>query len=216
MRCKNEVFLAGTVVTPFQFNHSCYGKDFYLVSVIAERASGTLDTVKVLVAKNDVDVTKDYIGSGVEVRGSYRSTHERAGNENRLFLSVLAKEFITYETSKALPFDENRIEMDGFICRNSNLRETPLGRTICDTMIAVQRNKEVSYYIPIIAWGRNARYLSELPIGTKVGIDGRIQSREYQKRKEDGTFETRTYNEVSVCKIEEIKDEKNEWNCNVK
>lgn len=207
MRCKNEVFLAGTVVTPFRFNHSCYGKDFYLVLVATERASGTLDTVKVLVRKNDVDITKDYTGRGVEVRGSYRSTHERVGNENRLFLSVLAKEFITCETRKALPFDENRIEMDGFVCRKSNLRETPLGRIICDTMVATQRNKEVSYYIPIIAWGRNAKYLSKLPIGSKITIEGRIQSREYQKRKEDGTVETRTYNEVSVCKIEEIKDE---------
>ena len=206
MKCKNEVFLAGTVVTPFRFNHSCYGKDFYLVTVATERLSGTLDTVKVLVRKNDVDITKDYAGRRVEVRGSYRSTHERVGNENRLFLSVLAKEFIVYETSKALPFDETRIELDGFICRKSNLRETPPGRTICDTMIAVQRN-EVSDYIPIIAWGRNAKYLSELPVGSKITVNGRIQSREYQKRKEDGTFETRTYNEVSICEIMKWKDD---------
>lgn len=202
MKCKNEVFLAGTVVTPFQFNHSCFGKDFYLVTVATERLSGTLDTVKVLVKKDDVDVSKDLTGVCVNIKGDYRSTHENG----RLFLSVLAKSFFAYAENMARLADENIIGLDGFICRKSNLRETPLGRTICDTMIAVQRN-EVSDYIPIIAWGRNARYLRELPIGSKIIIKGRIQSREYQKRKEDGIFETRTYNEVSVCEIMEWKDD---------
>lgn len=203
MKCKNEVFLAGTVVTPFRFNHSYRGKDFYLVAVATERLSGTLDTVKVLVKKDDVDITKDLTGICVNIQGDYRSTHENG----RLFLSVLAKIFFTYEENMARLADENIIELDGFICRNSTLRKTPLVRTICDTMVAVQRNEKVSDYIPIIAWGRNAKYLSELPVGSKITIKGRIQSREYQKRKEDGTFETRTYNEVSVCKIEEMEDD---------
>lgn len=43
-----------------------------------------------------------------------------------------------------------------------------------------------SDYIPCIAWGRNAAYAESLDVGTKLMLEGRLQSREYKKKLDDG------------------------------
>ena len=77
------------------------------------------------------------------------------------------------------------------MCKPPIKRTSPLGRDICDLMIAVNRMYNKSDYIPCIAWGRNANYADNLKVGTKVYLEGRIQSREYKKKFEDGTSEIR-------------------------
>ena len=86
-------------------------------------------------------------------------------------------------------------------------RTSPLGREICDLMLAVNRMYNKSDYIPCIAWGRNAGYAEKLGVGTKLVIEGRMQSREYKKKLEDGTAEMRKAFEVSVVKLEEAETE---------
>lgn len=95
----------------------------------------------------------------------------------------------------------NIIELTGFICKAPVYRTTPFNREICDILVAVNRAYNKSDYIPAIAWGRNARFAKNMLVGEKVNISGRIQSREYQKRLENGTVETRTAFEVSINKI---------------
>ena len=95
----------------------------------------------------------------------------------------------------------NIIEITGFICKEPTYRTTPFNREICDCLIAVNRAYNKSDYLPCIAWGRNAKFVSELPVGTKVSIVGRIQSREYQKHLESGDILNKVAYEVSINKI---------------
>ena len=95
----------------------------------------------------------------------------------------------------------NIIEITGFICKEPTYRTTPFNREICDCLIAVNRAYNKSDYLPCIAWGRNAKYVSELSVGTKVNIVGRIQSREYQKHLDTGETISRIAYEVSINKI---------------
>ena len=73
-------------------------------------------------------------------------------------------------------------------------------------MIAVNRSYNKSDYIPIIAWGRNARFAKSLKVGNNVRIWGRIQSRNYQKRISDEETITKTAYEVSVNRMELVED----------
>ena len=68
-------------------------------------------------------------------------------------------------------------------------------------MLAVNRAYNKSDYLPCIAWGRNAKFVSELSVGEKIYLTGRIQSRQYQKRINENDIETRTAFEVSVGKV---------------
>ena len=96
----------------------------------------------------------------------------------------------------------NQIQLDGFICKQPVYRMTPLGREICDILLAVNRSYGKSDYIPCICWGRNARFAGSLEIGSRIELVGRIQSREYQKRISEFEVVKRTAYEVSVNKLE--------------
>ena len=95
----------------------------------------------------------------------------------------------------------------GYICKKPIYRQTPFGREIADILLAVNRAYNKSDYIPSIAWGRNARFSQNLPTGTEVKIIGRVQSRNYEKKHEDGTIENRVAYEVSICSLELINEE---------
>ena len=104
----------------------------------------------------------------------------------------------------------NEVVLIGYICKKPIYRQTPFGREIADLLLAVNRAYNKSDYIPTIAWGRNARFCQNIEVGTQVKIIGRVQSRQYEKKHEDGTVETKTAYEVSVCSLEVINEEGNE------
>ncbi len=103
----------------------------------------------------------------------------------------------------------NEVFLNGYLCKETKFRTTPFGREITDMLIAVNRSYNKSDYIPCIAWGRNARYCEKLEVGDHVKLWGRIQSRKYQKKNNDETYDTKTAYEVSVTKLEHIKTENN-------
>ena len=202
----NQVTLSGEIVSNFEFSHEVYGEGFYTALLANERASGQKDIVPIMVSDRLVDVKADWAGRFVRVSGQFRSYNKHEENRNQLVLSVFITEF---EELEELPFSDNysnHISLDGYICKQPTYRETPLGREIADILLAVNRPYGKSDYIPCIAWGRNAVYASDLEVGTRLQIDGRIQSREYQKRISDDEYETRTAYEVSISKMETVEE----------
>lgn len=203
----NKVTLSGEIVSNFEFSHECYGEGFYTSMISSERTSGQKDIIPVMVSDRLVDVKADWTGRFVKVSGQFRSYNKHEGDKNHLVLSVFVRELEEFEE---MPFSDNyvnHISLDGYICKPPIYRETPLGREIADILLAVNRPYGKSDYIPCIAWGRNAVYASGLETGTRLQIEGRIQSREYQKRISDAEYETRMAYEVSVSRLEVAEDE---------
>lgn len=201
----NKVTLSGELVSNFEFSHEVYGEGFYTVMLASERLSGEKDIIPITVSERLVDVKAEWEGQFVEVSGQFRSYNKHEGERNHLILSVFAREFEEVEFEHEEPGsgnDENRVSLDGYICRAPIYRKTPLGREITDILLAVNRPYGKSDYVPMICWGRNARFASKLEVGARLQIDGRIQSREYQKRISDDEYETRIAYEVSVSKME--------------
>ena len=145
------------------------------------------------------------MGTRVEVIGQLRSYNNYGNKKNKLVLTIFAREInLLEEDTEQNP---NQIFLNGFICKPPVYRKTPFGREICDILVAVNRAYNKSDYIPCIAWGRNARYLSNLSVGENIKIWGRVQSRKYQKKVED-TVEERIAYEVSISKIEVASDKR--------
>ena len=80
------------------------------------------------------------------------------------------------------------------------MRITPMGREICDIMLAVNRKYGRSDYLPCITWGKTAKKASEWGVGTRVELTGRLQSRKYIKTI-DGVPVEKTAFEVSASTI---------------
>ena len=197
----NTVTLIGEIASGFTFNHEVYGEGFYVVDLAVRRLSDQVDVLPVLVSDRLLDVSRDYSGLTVQVLGQYRSFNIVRGNKKGLFLSVFAREIYFLSEDRVDATKSNSIYLKGFLCKSPKYRKTPLGREITDLLIAVNRPYGKSDYIPCIVWDRNAIYAAGFEVGSAVEITGRIQSREYQKRLEGDSVETRTAYEVSIFNI---------------
>lgn len=197
----NTVALIGEIVSGFTYDHEVYGEGFYMVDLAVRRLSDQVDVLPVLVSDRLLDVSRDYNGETIQVFGQYRSFNILKGNKRGLFLSVFAREIYFLSEDRVDATKSNSIYLKGFLCKSPKYRKTPLGREITDLLIAVNRPYGKSDYIPCIVWGRNAIYAAGFEVGSAVEITGRIQSREYQKRLEGDSVETRTAYEVSIFNI---------------
>lgn len=213
----NNVFLTGEVKQELGFSHEVFGEKFYTTILSTTRDSGTTDELPLMVSDRLVDVNENWAGKTVNVAGNFRSYNKFIAEGKRaLILNVFVKEMCDVASLGELPpgfvKDKNHIELTGFICKQPTYRETPLGREICDILLAVNRSYGKSDYIPCITWGRNARYASGLDVGTQISIKGRVQSRIYRKQISDDEVVDRTAYEVSVSLIERHDESEEELN----
>lgn len=196
----NKVTIMGEIVSGFTFSHEIFGEGFYMMDVRCQRLSENFDTIPVMVSERLMDVEKDYYGQLVSISGQFRSYNRHEERKNRLILSVFARE-IEFLDEVPGSSESNQIFLDGYICKEPVYRKTPLGREIADVLLAVNRPYGKSDYLPVILWGRNARYATYFKVGERMRVWGRIQSREYVKKLDDERTETRTAYEVSVSRI---------------
>ena len=158
------------------------------------RASGTPDTLPVLVP--EALLTAVRLEDPLRVRGQLRSFNNRSGVGNRLVLTVYAQ---AMEPGSGEPC--NRILLSGALCKPPIFRRPPLGRSICDLMLAVSRRYGRADYLPVIAWGQLAVQAARLQVGDTLSLEGRVQSRTYRKVLEDGTAQERVAYEVSAMHL---------------
>ncbi len=196
----NRAEVIGTVLDELVFSHEIYGEKFYTFTLCIPRLSGISDNVKVMVSDRLLSDISLNIGDEIEVDGQFRSYNSYENGDNRLVLTVFAKDLrYAEETEEKNP---NSLYLNGFICKAPVYRTTPFGREITDLLLAVNRSYNKSDYIPVIAWGRNARFCKSINVGDNIKIWGRIQSRVYQKHiSEDEVIEKTAY-EVSVSRME--------------
>ncbi len=193
----NKVYLQGTVSSLPEFNHSVMGEDFYSFDLDVSRLSGKDDILPVIISSKLLTHSL-HLGEKFAMRGQFRSFNKVEDGKSKLILSVFCRERCEWDDNA----NSNIIELNGYICKSPIYRVTPFNREICDMLLAVNRNYDKSDYIPCIAWGRDAQYVGEMPVGTKVHLLGRIQSREYSKHieGEDEPIQKVAY-EVSVAKL---------------
>jgi single-stranded DNA-binding protein len=208
----NYIAITGKIETDSVFSHEVYGEGFYNFHVSVDRLSETYDVLPITISERLIDLSSLEIGESVTINGQIRSYNSFDSEEgrNKLILTVFTKNILSdeeagnlVETSHETFENPNEVILNGYICKPPIFRTTPFGREIADILLAVNRSYNKSDYIPCIAWGRNARFVSNLEVGENIKIHGRMQSRNYQKKLEDGEILEKVAYEVSINKIEE-------------
>lgn len=194
----NKVKLTG-VLMGLDFSHESHKEKFYTGYIATKRTSGIDDVVPVTISERILD--NNVINSQrISIEGEFRSYNKFVDGKSRCVLSVFVKSF-----SEPTEKDENIIELQGFICKNSECRVTPQNRRITDIIVAVNRLTKKSDYIPCIVWNDKAEYVSKFDVGTEVSVVGRVQSREYNKVISDGSIQKRIAYEVSISEIGKVE-----------
>ncbi len=208
----NYLILVGKVATEKKFSHEVYGESFYVFSLEIPRLSGTSDIIPITVSDRLLTGETLEVGKKIIVKGQFRSYNTYENNRNKLILTVFAKDIMDESEMEEQQeegneeFVSNEVVLNGFICKPPIYRQTPFKREIADILLAVNRAYNKSDYIPCIAWGRNARFCQNMKVGTCVRIVGRVQSRNYEKKLEDGTVEQRVAYEVSIGSLEIVNE----------
>ena len=197
----NTVTIAGKVVSDIEFSHEVYGEGFYSFLLEVPRLSDSSDTIPVTISERLITRQKPEIGAIIEVEGQFRSYNSFNNETNRLILTVFARD-ITFLEDETKIKNPNQIYLNGYVCKRPVYRTTPFGREITDILLAVNRPYNKSDYIPCISWGRNARFSESLHVGDNIKVWGRIQSRTYQKKLDNGEVASKVAFEVSVSKME--------------
>ena len=209
----NYLTLVGKVTGEKKFSHEIYGERFYIFNLSIPRLSGNADIIPITTSERLLKEDTLTEGKKLLIKGQFRSYNSYENEKNRLILTVFAKDLQEIEEE---PEEENEmvrkdiitneVVLIGYICKKPIYRQTPFGREIADILLAVNRAYNKSDYLPCIAWGRNARFCQNLEVGAQVKLVGRVQSRAYEKKHEDGTSETRVAYEVSVGSLEVIEE----------
>lgn len=193
-RGENKILLRGQAAAPPALSHRNHGVDYYVSPLRVPRLSGVDDVLNLITAGPDPALWAQ--GRWIEAEGEVRSYNNRSGQGSKLVITVLVR------SARPAPVEEgeNRLTLAGALCRKPVARRTPLGREICDLLLAVNRPYGRADYLPCIAWGSLAIHCGGLDVGDKLRLEGRLQSRQYHKLI-DGEQVERTAFEISVMNL---------------
>lgn len=188
----NHITLRGSLLSLPHFSHENHGKRFFRFILEVPRLSGTADLLPVIAPEEVLRELDPAGGAMLTVCGQIRSHNVRTDGQRHLLIFVFAAS-VAAEDGEPV----NDCVLEGSVCRAPTYRRTPLGREICDVMLAVPRAFRRADYLPCILWGRMAQTGSLCRTGDMIQVCGRLQSRIYTKLTEHGA-EERTAYEISV------------------
>lgn len=191
----NSVLIKGKIAKLPTYSHTVMGEGFFEMYVEVKRLSDEVDLLPVTISERLIDGFN--VGDEIAISGQFRSYNKLDGEKSKLMLTIFVKELLDPAEMQAV----NQICMIGYLCKEPIYRTTPFGREICDCLLAVNRAYNKSDYLPCIAWGRNARFVKDLGVGEKLEVQGRIQSRKYQKKISETETETRVAYEISLSSV---------------
>lgn len=197
----NSITLRGSLQALPQFSHENHGKRFYRFTLEVPRLSGALDLLPVIVEEQLLNRLDPTAGDMITVTGQIRSHNQRNDGSRHLMIFVFAAEVMAEDGDPV-----NEVVLEGPLCKDPVYRRTPLGREICDAMLAVPRAFRRADYLPCILWGRTAQEISGCRTRDRVRIYGRLQSREYTKLTEDGLIHRTAY-EISALSAEILEQQ---------
>ena len=199
---ENKARLVGEAVGAPEYSHTNHGEDYFRFPLKSCRLSGAADQVNVLISRSLLEETPIGTGDRLIVEGEVRSFNNRTGIGSKLVITLFARSAIPAGEEP----DDNRLFLAGVLCKEPNYRRTPLGREICDLMLAVNRRYGRADYLPCISWGLLAQRSARLRVGDGIRLEGRLQSRNYTKLTETGQVQRVAF-EVSIMTMELVEQE---------
>ena len=196
----NQITVRGSLQQLPVFSHENHGKKFYRFTLEIPRLSGAVDSLPVVVSEQILNTVDLSGGEMLTVTGQIRSHNVRNDGTRHLLIFIFANAVYTEDGDPI-----NEVTLTGPICKDPIFRRTPLGREICDVLLAVPRAFKRADYLPCILWGRTAQDISRCQVRDVICIQGRLQSRVYTKLTENGPVERTAY-EISALTAEIVED----------
>ena len=145
---ENHISLAGLAGGCPVKSHENHGVVYYRFPLRVSRLSGAEDVLNIVAAQPLLGQCQVEEGVPLAVEGEVRSYNNRSGTGSKLVITVYARSLERTEGPH-----KNELTLAGVLCKPTVVRRTPLGREICDMMLAVNRRYGRADYLPCIAGG---------------------------------------------------------------
>ena len=175
----NSVKVTGRLMNDFSFSHASEHAKYYKGMLAVERASGTFDFLPVIVNERTTEGLPFLQDKLLSICGQISTFNKVINGKPRLHVELFAHTIDVLEAGE----HTNDVVLRGVVCKIPTFRTTPMGREICDVMLAVNRSNGRAAYIPCIAWGAAAKTVRSMRVGEMLEVRGRLQSREYDHRR---------------------------------
>lgn len=210
----NEIVLRGTILTDLEEVSGKLSDKFLQFKLQSRRLSKTTDNIVVYIPISAGGLNLLNVGTRIDLVGVIRTrTHPNTDNfsqakqttsKRKLEVFVECKKFTLVNDQQD---DYNNVKLLGKLYKNPIHRQTCKGRFITELALEVKIDKFKHASVPCVCWGHNSKLTANLPIDTVLEVEGRLQSREYLKRFQDGSEEIRIAYEVSISKINSITED---------
>lgn len=209
MEENNNIEIMGEILKKPEFSHETHNEKFYSTVISVKRLSGDTDELELIISEKTINIEDVEVGKKYNIKGEIRSYNYYIKEEERrkLIITIFVKEMSIVENIENEEECKNELVIIGHICKKPIYRKTPFGREISDLLVAVNRVYGKSDYLPCIVWGRNAKFATQLEIGDKIKITGRMQSRSYNKEIGDKKI-TKVAYEISAASLEKVEEKK--------
>ncbi len=207
MEENNNIEIMGEILKKPEFSHETHNEKFYSTVISVKRLSGDTDELELIISEKTINIEDVEVGKKYNIKGEIRSYNYYIKEEERrkLIITIFVKEMSIVENIENEEECKNELVIIGHICKKPIYRKTPFGREISDLLVAVNRVYGKSDYLPCIVWGRNAKFATQLEIGDKIKITGRMQSRSYNKEMGDKKI-TKVAYEISAASLEKVEE----------
>lgn len=199
----NKIILKG-FLRNIQYSHNIQDIEYCKAELITKQEDGKENIIN-LKFKRFSNPYKD--GDEISLIGNVRTYSQKLDTKNKVEVYVF--------TYFDLPEDESIVDqvfIDGRICKKGELRKTRSGKDVIDFILANNvktDSKSLNCYLPIVAWGKQAKQIANMRIGEYLDIEGQLRSREYKKKISENDFELNTAHEISLIQILSQEEENN-------
>lgn len=170
----NMIHISGKITESLVFDHESYGEKFYSTVLSVIRTSGSEDMLRLCISERFIKDNYEYKDRFAVVDGEIRTyrLREKDGSSHVMVYAFVKSFYVVDENT-----NENKVRLNGFICKALPPRKTPKGKQISDIILAVNRDFGKSDYIPCVCWGYKATEAYEAGVGAEIDLVDRFQSR---------------------------------------
>lgn len=207
MSRENKVRVSGKLMMAPVTDHETSNGWMWRTEIATVRTSGVADMLQVIIPEwvmEAAGVDFDKLPR-VEITGEirrHRLQELRPDGQARWVPAVYAQQIKPADDGAP---DVDQVELLCEINKALGQRATPLGKRITEMRVTMLRAYGHWDSVIVISWAGLADRLKKLPVGTKLHIKGRLQSRGYIKVQEDGTRRAMMTYEVSAYYAEVVK-----------
>ena len=178
---RNTISLTGKIVSEVTLYIDSFNCNLYTFDIEVPRSNDIVDIIPIYIPeKLHYGITKGlYVTIEGQIRSDYFSIYHRYKSYNYVLVNLIT--ILSEESLRKIEM-LNQVVLHGYIYSDPIYRSSLFEKGTALFILSINRNYKRKDCIPIVIWGKDALYCSNLVVGSEIEVIGHLHSREYSKK----------------------------------